>query len=159
MADSKLPPIRSIVTDDELGGFRVTIPPSDDEACLSGCGVAVAFAILLFCLLCFFSGGNRVENSDVIKALKLRSEVAGIRSDQTFDLDQVRNLRPIDVLDALLHKRDRVRLIAFDHDREIYRFGLGLTEFEAKRIVRTIRSKYPVKDDGDDAIDVLPIEI
>ena len=44
MAETNPPEIRSIVTDDEFGGFRVTIPPAEGGGC-GPCGVGCALAV------------------------------------------------------------------------------------------------------------------
>jgi hypothetical protein len=119
------PDVRSVVTDDEFGGFRITIPPAAKARV--ACGIALGtwavamgltmlglssrplhgnfegikfFLILLMFGLgfVFIAGTNWLRRDTVIiegKSLILRKEFSVFRKERMFELSGVRNLRPV----------------------------------------------------------------
>jgi hypothetical protein len=172
------PVIRSIVTDDEFGGFRITIPPSE-TLWPGGCLSAVltpgfAFAVLyivsdpghnlrggltmlgVFTVIGLLIGGSLIHSwthREVItiesKALVVRSESVGFARSRTFDLAGLRNLRPGRIGDR------GANAVLFEQGRQTRHFGSGLSEQELVRLVKTIRSRLPIRDDWND-VEPLP---
>ena len=182
--------VRSIVTDDEFGGFRITIPPSvrawvgsaavlllwilvlglnllnlSSKPVASNWGGVKFFLIWVFLGVCFalFAGAGWLRRDTVIiegKSLVLRKEFACLRKEQTFELSEVRNLRPAAPLDDTsrpsAHPRSRARSVAFDHQGRTYHFGVGLSEQEVMRLIKTIRTRFPIRDDWNE-VEPLPV--
>jgi hypothetical protein len=174
------PVIRSIVTDDEFGGFRITIPPTKTRwpggCLLAMLAPAFAFTVLYIVsdpgqnlrggltMLGFWTvvglliGGTLIHSwthREVImiesKALVVRSESVGLASSRTFDLAGLRNLRPGRRPDGV----DRLAIL-FEHGGQTHYFGSGLSEHELVRLVKTIRSRLPIRDDWND-VEPLPV--
>jgi hypothetical protein len=173
--------IRSIVTDDEFGGFRITIPGTGGGRCALGCGITLWIIVLALTLLYIasdptehFSGGiaflpvwaliglvlglgaaHAWTSREVVmiegNTLVLRGEIAGFSRDRTFDLEGVTNLRP-----GCFGQSSRRNAVAFEHGGRTHHFGIGLSEHEVVRLVKTIRSRFPIRDDWSDA-EPLPI--
>ncbi len=84
------------------------------------------------------------------KTLVLRLGNAWFFSTHTFDLAGVKNLRPSLTSSA----------VVFEHGGKIHRFGTGvgvpLSKQEVVRLVKTIRLRFPIRDDLDDA-EPLPV--
>jgi hypothetical protein len=181
--------VRSIVTDDEFGGFRITIPPTAKAWMGSGIVLAVwilvmgltllglshkplsgntegikFFLILLMFGLAFVlaAGTNWLRRDTVIiegKSLILRKEFALFRKERIFELGEVRNLRPA----PPMHRdgpRGEARLrssaVAFDYRTKTFQFGVGLSEGEVMRLIKTIRERFPIRDDWKEA-EPLPV--
>ncbi len=185
MAEIAAPVIESTVTDDEFGGFRITIParkrvqrafaivfaiwglvlglalwatvtsprPMTDE------GIKFfGFWAVVGAFLGFVAASTRITREVIIiegKQLVFRKELAGLSRTRTFDLAALRNLRPMQSHDEY-HARRRPDAVAFDHNGRTYRFGHRLSEQEVMRLIKTIRSKYPIRDAWDDA-EPLPV--
>ena len=128
VAELNPPVIRSIITDDEFGGFRITIPGPEGGKCAFGCGLAFWAAVVALTLLYIVSdprdnltGGSIFLGVLLLiglvfgliaahgwtfrevlmiegKSLVLRRESAGYSRDLTFDLAGVKNLRPAPVV-------------------------------------------------------------
>ncbi len=181
--------VRSIVTDDEFGGFRITIPPS--AKAWMGSGIAMTFWVLVMWLtllglsrrplsgnvegIKFFliwlmiglgfvllAGTNWLRRDTVIiegKSLILRKEFAGIRKERSFELSEVRNLRPVspDNRNAPVAQGRAVpSAVAFDYQNKTSQFGVGLSESEVMRLIKTIRERFPIRDDWKEA-EPLPV--
>jgi hypothetical protein len=175
--------IRSIVTDDEFGGFRITIPPAARARAVAriilriwllvvGIDLIVfactrhAGAVVFLCV-CVLVGAPMVIEAatgslrrDVIifdgKSLTIRKEFLFFSRERWFELKEIRNLRPAPkpTGDRLLHRPSQV---AFDVDRcGTYQFGYGLSELEVARLVKTIRDRFPIRDDWKE-VEPLPI--
>lgn len=181
MAETTPPAIRSLITDDEFGGFRITIPATEGGRCALGCGFALWAVVLALAVLYIisdpawhFSGGIKFLGVWVAiglilgfvaaagtareivmiegKTLVLRRESAVFTSDQTFDLAGVRNLRS----GRLTGLSGSPNAVAFEHGGRTHHFGVGLSAHEVVRLVKTIRSRFPIRDDWNDA-EPLPI--
>ncbi len=181
--------VRSIVTDDEFGGFRITIPPSAKAWMGSGIAMAVwalvmwltvlglsqrplsgnvegvkfFFIWLMFGLgFVLLAGTNWLRRDTVIiegKSLILRKEFALFRKERIFELGDVRNLRPAppDHQDGPRgDARLRSSAVAFDYRTKTYQFGDGLSEGEVMRLIKTIRERFPIRDDWKEA-EPLPV--
>jgi hypothetical protein len=187
MAETKPPDIRSVITDDEFGGFRITIPPSSGGGCCGGCvfalwALVMAFAllfiasdpaanltrqsvavlgILLAIGLCFgivFAAAATAREVLMIegKTLVLRREVLGFCRQRNFELAEVRNLRAQRT--EVQGKLAGGASVAFDHGGRTYHFGSGLSLDEARRLVKTIRARFPIRDDWDNVEPLFPTE-
>jgi hypothetical protein len=171
------PVIQSTITDDEFGGFRVTIPPRGKLGipalvlCISLLVVYVGLlSHLIQSVLCFsitaacsaFVLLRALTGWEVVtldgKTLSLRRYIAGISRARPFELSQVRNLRPIRNSQQQPHQRDQLQSnsVAFEYGSKTYHFGKGLSEIEVIRLVKTLRQRFRFKDDVDDA-EPLPI--
>ncbi len=177
--------VRSIITDDEFGGFRITIPSSGKAWAIAGIGFGVWILVLALTLQ-NLSTCRRESNAEGIKflgiwtavglvfgavavcgylrrdtiiiegkTLVLRKEFAACRKERTFELADIRNLRPAP-LDDPAGSRHRPNSVAFDHKGKTYRFGCALTEPEVMRLIKTIRSRFPIRDDWSEA-EPLPV--
>ena len=89
------------------------------------------------------------------KSLELRKEFAGFSKVRTFELADVRNLRPIRLNDDH-HQRRTPDSVAFDYKGRIYRFGIDLSEQEVLRLVKTIRNKVLIREDWAE-VEPLPV--
>ncbi len=183
------PGVRSIVTDDEFGGFRITIPPSASAWLSFGIVLAiwiVAMSLLLLGLsrtplsgnaagikalvlglifgigFVLIAGSNWVRRDTVIiegKSLMLRKEFASIRRERSFELNEIRNLRsapPDNPNGAYSERYGRTSVVAFDYKNKTYQFGIGLSETEVMRLIKTIRERFPIRDDWKEA-EPLPV--
>lgn len=171
------------MTDDEFGGFRVTIPAREGGRCAYGCGAGAAGAMMAFMLL--IAVGSPKENTlsalvfacllgvvvlflgyaclyawtgrEVLiidgKTLTLRHEFAGSASDRLFELAEITNLRPRRTDDPTYY-----HAVVFEYGGQIHGFGAGLTEHEVLRLVKTIRSRYAIRD-KDDWSDAEPLPV
>jgi hypothetical protein len=185
MGEIAAPVIRSTVTDDEFGGFRITIPGSDGARLAFGIGFAVWGFVLALTLWSFVTSQKRITFEEIKfyggwtaigvfmglfalskgiareviiiegKSLVLRKEFTVFSKARTFELAQVRNLRPMRSQDEYNTGR-RPDMVAFDHNRRTYRFGHGLSEQEFMRLIKTIRSRFPIRDDWND-VEPLPV--
>ena len=189
MATSTVSDIRSIVTDDEFGGFRISIPSTSRAWAVSGMVLGIWLLVMWltliqlgskplssnaegikFCLfwlagglaLLFTAGATWLRRDTVIiegKSLILRKEFASFRKERIFELSEVRNLRPAPPDHsggAGAHYLSRSTAVAFDHKDRTYRFGVGLSEPEVMRLIKTIRSRFPIRDDWNEA-EPLPV--
>jgi len=125
MAQVAAPVLRSVITDDEFGGFRITLSPSYRTrlvywgiVALWGCGVVLAqrsiagslasltlqglkplgfWLCALFLIWLFAALNGMVRELMIIdgKSLTLRKEFAWFVKERRFELAEVRNLRPI----------------------------------------------------------------
>jgi hypothetical protein len=180
------PVIRSTVTDDEFGGFRITIPAPVRGRYACGCALAVwpvLAALALFYtvsdpdhtaadglkFLLFWAVVGLLLVSGLVyamtwrsvlmiegKTLVLRSEFAGLSRARAFDLADVRNLRPTRLGDRRVGIENQPCALAFDHGGRTHHFGVGLSEYEVNRLVKTIRTRYRIPDDWDD-VEPLPV--
>jgi hypothetical protein len=176
---------RSIVTDDEFGGFRIVIPASRKAWVLFACGVGIWVVILAFELSYLRSAGARsfgeglkwllmtaaiglgmgslaaaagLRRDTVViegKSLVVRKEFAFIRKERAFDLGEIRNLRPWS-LDYPPGSRHRPSSVAFDYKGKTYQFGCALSAPEVMRLIKTIRTRFPIRDDWNEA-EPLPV--
>jgi hypothetical protein len=177
--------IRSIITDDEFGGFRITIPASGKAWAIAGIGFAFWLCVFVFTLrnvgstpassnfekikilFMWTAGGitlgaiavtGYLHRDTVIiegKSLVLRKEFACCRKERTFELSDIRNLRPAP-LDDPSGVKHRPTSIKFDHKGKTYQFGCLLSEPEVMRLIKTIRSRFPIRDDWSEA-EPLPV--
>jgi hypothetical protein len=186
VAELSSPDIRSQITDDEFGGFRITIPGPSDARRVYGCMLAIWALVLSIAVhhliadtragrsfspvlaflgvwavvgflpayaLAYCLTGREVVRIDG-KALVLRSEILGRGRSRMFDLAGVKNLRPVRRIDDSFEYRGNA--IAFDHGGKTYLFGGGLSDHEILRLIKTIRQRFPIRDDMDDA-EPLPV--
>jgi hypothetical protein len=190
MSKSTLRNIRSVVTDDEFGGFRITIPPSP-KAWVGTAAAVVLWAIVLLCtiqavrsptsrshqglsavqfLFLWIASGvgilstaafNWLRRDTLIfdgKLLVLRREFACFfPTERAFALAEIRNLRPSRQYE-MHDKGGRIRAdsVVFDYRGKTYRIGYQLYESEAIRLVKTIRERFPIRDDWSEA-EPLPV--
>jgi hypothetical protein len=177
--------VRSIITDDEFGGFRITVPASAKARAIAGIGLAVWICVFVFTLrnldsrpassnfepikilFLWTAGGitlgavgvtGYLHRDTVIiegKSLVLRKEFAFFHNERTFELSEIRNLRPAP-LDDPSGAKHHPTSITFDHKGETYQFGCALSEPEVMRLVKTIRSRFPIRDDWNEA-EPLPV--
>ena len=101
--------------------------------------------------------------------LRSRRETGLRHQSQSFELSRVRNLRyapePTVATPTLSFTKSmraiQVMLraeggsIAFDQEGQTHRFGIGLPEAEANRLITTIRERFKITDDG---WEPLPVE-
>jgi hypothetical protein len=167
----------SSITDDEFGGFRITIPPLYQWrgwtaafvvasfvlfAAVRGSSVKMILISFPACLLIGYNLINTLAIRRVVaidgKNLVLASELAGFRKVKTFELARVRNLRP--VVRSLTRGSSEgtpvANSVVFEYGGRCYHFGTGLSEEEVLRLVRTIRDRYRIKDHVDD-VEPLPV--
>jgi hypothetical protein len=184
MAKAKSPALRSVVTDDEFGGFRITIPAPQGCAyalgCVSLCCAGVVALLFLFILsdprenfeeagpllafwllfglalgVCLLFSGLREVAIIEGKTLVLRSEtIIGFARETAFELASLRNLR----IQCYPEQLGQPCAIAFEHGARTHFFGRGLDRDEAARLVKTIRTKFPIRNDWDDA-EPLPVNL
>ncbi len=177
MTGKTVPVIVSSITDDEFGGFRITIPPLYRWPGLTAAfllssvilwiGVrTLDVKLLIFAipatLFIAYSLINTLAIRRIImidgKNLAIRTEIAGFTRTKTFELAQIRNLRPI----VYSHARgspegpNLANSVVFDYGRKLHRFGTGLSEEEVLRMVKTIRDRFRIKDHVDD-VEPLPV--
>jgi hypothetical protein len=179
VAEITPPIIRSSVTDDEFGGFRVTIPAPDGSRYGFGCALAFCLIMAAFGLLYTVSDPSKTASGGFVfllfwgvvgllpvwgllastgrqvlmidgKTLVLRWEGACWSRAEAFDLAGVRNLRPRRPFEG------SSSALAFDHGGKTHYFGNGLSEYEVKRLVKTIRLRFPIPEDPDD-VEPLPV--
>jgi hypothetical protein len=175
--------IRSIVTDDEFGGFRITIPQAARArarartvliiwllvvgmdlivlACTRNAGAVVfLFACLLVGVSIAREAATGWVRRDIIifdgKSLTVRKEFLIFRSERWFELKEIKNLRP-----ATADHGNRAvgppSEVVFDLERGgTHRFGYRLSELEVARLVKTIRDRFPIRDDWKE-VEPLPI--
>jgi hypothetical protein len=185
MSEVTSPDIRSKITDDEFGGFRITIPARGGGRWANGFGLALWTLGLAMSLWYIIADPSRHVSDGVKflllwamiglalgygamsawtgrevmiiegKALELRREIAGLRSTHTFELSEVRNLRPVRPSEVR-SRHGRSNSVAFEHRGLTYHFGTGLSEQEVVRLVKTIRSRFLIRDDWNDA-EPLPV--
>jgi len=194
VAESTPSPIRSTVTDDEFGGFRITIPAASHVArrefgygliCWAA-GTALLMVLTVFYLLSdmaphgnasggtgflFFLwvlpgmllGGGLVHattSREVVtidgKFLALRKELAGLHFSRTFGMAGIRNLRPARVVGQRNRYAHYPSAVSFDHGGATHYFGVGLSEAEVLRLIKTLRQRFRIPDDLDDA-EPLPV--
>jgi hypothetical protein len=181
--------VRSIVTDDEFGGFQITISPSAKAWLTSGIALTmwvlvmgltlqgvvakhsrnnaedVKFFViwLMFGLaFAFVACGNWLRRDTVIiegKALILRKEFSVFRWERMFELSEVRNLRPAPPDNSngvRAEQRGRPSAVAFDFQNRTFQFGVRLSESEVMRLIKTIRERFPIRDDWREA-EPLPV--
>jgi hypothetical protein len=173
--------IRSTITDDEFGGFRITIPPAAKawararlilKAWLLVVGIdliilasrplstnvgPIAFFVFWLMVGLAITGEAAtgwLRRDTIIfdaKSLTVRKEFFLFRKERWFELKEIKNLRPA-VNPLRNHGRDRPSEVAFDTQHGgTYRFGYGLSELEVTRLVRTIRDRFPIRDDWKEA--------
>ena len=185
MAKIDAPVLRSVITDDEFGGFRISLSPT--KRTRIACSIAVLIWVcsilltlrymtnssgslsfqslkplgFLLCIAPFlwFIGGESMLDEILIiadgKSLELRKEFAGFRKVRTFDLASVRNLRP-NRANGDPHRHEAPDSLAFEHKGRMYRFGINLSEQEVLRLVKTIRTKVQIRDDWAE-VEPLPV--
>jgi hypothetical protein len=176
---------RSIVSDDEFRGFRIVIPPSRTAWVVFACGVAIWVMIMAFELSSIRSAPGRARGEGITslvvtgaiglglgsltaaaalrrdtviiegKSLLLRKEFATFRKERAFELGEIRNLRPA-LVDSPSGNRHRPSSVAFDYKGETYQFGCALSEPEVMRLIKTIRTRFPIRDDWNEA-EPLPV--
>jgi hypothetical protein len=187
MATSNSPEILSTITDDEIDEFRITIPSSPWSVLRACCYTAIGTAGMVIWALYLSSGMTpkpidprvsllvlfwllmpayllirALTGRDILiidgKSLCLKRECAGRCRTQTFDLLEIKNLRPVRGSDVVEGRSRACNAIAFDSGGSSYHFGDGISELEAVRLVKTIRHRFPIKDDLDDA-EPLPMRL
>jgi hypothetical protein len=198
---------RITITDDEIGGFCITIPAQRNVPLILFlavwlCGWAIGEVMVpagvlvrmisgqgkmavgedLFVLLLWFPlwtvGGLMVmlalwwsfAGREVILvsdgALVVRREVGPLQRSRTYDLARVRNLRfsppvynPFSMSGSWGYQLQFLGLaggnVAFDHGETTRRFGSGLSETEAARLIATILARYKIPDDR--SVEPLPV--
>ncbi len=90
------------------------------------------------------------------KSLTVRKEFLFFRRERWFELTEIRNLRPAPhpTRDKFVRRPSEV---AFDVQRAgTHRFGYGLSELEVTRLVKTIRDRFPIRDDWKE-VEPLPV--
>jgi hypothetical protein len=185
MAEVAAPVMRSVVTDDEFGGFRITIPPSRGTRLGFWCGVAgwaccmlltlrstvvspahltfeglkpLGFWLIVGAFIGLFAvlrGLVREMIKIEGKSLVLRKEVAAFSKDRVFELTAVRNLRPMR-WNGDAQGQGRPDMVGFDYKGRTYHFGTSLSEQEVLRLIKTIRLKVPIREDWSE-VDPLPV--
>ena len=185
MAKIDAPVMRSVITDDEFGGYRIALSPTNRTrltfsiaAAIWGCGVLLTLRHILnssgsptlqsykplltwLCValfLWFFAVMNGMIRETLIiagKSLELRKQFAGFSKVRTFELADVRNLRAIRANDNHFARRP-LDCVAFDHKGRIYRFGINLSEQEVLHLVKTIHMKVPIREDWAE-VEPLPV--
>lgn len=176
-------PIRSTATNDEFGGFRITIPRGTElGGCVVGCGLVVWSLVLLLALAYVVSNARNAEPgrftflivwtvlglavlafnlfaapvAEIViideKSIVIRTEYLRRTYDRAFALVDVRNLRVTGNNDAPGH----LVAVAFDCNGTTVGFGHGLSHNELLRIAKTIRQRFRIRDDLDDA-EPLPV--
>jgi len=185
VAESTPSPIRSTVTDDEFGGFRITIPASPAARMGFGYGLicwAAGTALLMVVTVLYLlsdmaphgraSGGtgflfvwvligmllgvglvHATTSREVVtidgKFLALRKELAGLHFSRTFGMAGIRNLRPARIVPQR-NSWDYYRsAVSFDHGGATHYFGVGLSEAEVLRLVKTLRQRFRILDDAE----------
>jgi len=111
---------------------------------------------------------NRIDDQSIVT-----SRVGSLfpRRTRTFDLSDVTNLRfaPLayvafprsfsDYREGLGAQMQMIGTgggsVAFDHGGKTHRFGIQLSESEARRLIKTIEDRYKIEEDKDEA---LPVE-
>ena len=189
MATSTHAGVRSIVTDDEFGGFRICIPSTTRAWAVSGMVLGMWLLVMWFTViqlgsrrlhnnpegvkffLFWLAGGLALASTacatwlrrDTViiegKSLILRKEFTVFRRERAFELSEIRNLRPappVHSRGAHTDHRGRSTAVAFDHRNRTYQFGVGLSEAEVMRLIKTIRSRFPIRDDWNEA-EPLPV--
>jgi len=192
VAESTPTAIRSTVTDDEFGGFRITIPAASLAARRGfGYGLigwAAGTALLMVVTVCYLlsdmaphgsaSGGtgllflwvvtgmlggglvHATTSREVVtidgKFLALRKELAGLHFSRTFGMAAIRNLRPARVVGERKRYGHYPSAVSFDHGGATHYFGVGLSEAEVLRLIKTLRQRFRIPDDLDDA-EPLPV--
>jgi hypothetical protein len=96
----------------------------------------------------------RIDGHDLV--LSHRGHFFLDRPKRAFSMTNLRNLR-YSPARAEAHMNDPTALyaIAFDCDGSTQRFGLGLSEEESRRLIKTIKDSYKIQEDKDEP---LPIE-
>jgi hypothetical protein len=180
------PKLRSTVTDDEFGGFRITIPAPAGFVRIGCLGLALSAGLLVVICLYLGSGMSMADDwkwiavsllglalsswlliygltgREIIiideKTLVLRREgLLGCKS-ESFELAETKNLRPVRSADIPGDRPSNWNKVAFDYRGKPQFFADGLSETEVLRLVKTIRQRYAIKDDLDDA-KPLPVEL
>jgi hypothetical protein len=185
MPEITAPVMRSVITDDEFGGFRITIRPTVGTRLAFWCALAVwgigvlltlrsivnsparltlegikplGFWLAIGVFIWFFAVFKGIIR-EVIKiegkSLILRKELAVFSKDRIFQLVDVRNLRPMRWNDDS-HGSRRPDTVAFDHKGRTYHFGAGLSEQEVLRLIKTIRLKFAIREDWSE-VEPLPV--
>jgi hypothetical protein len=185
VAEITAPVIRSVITDDEFGGFRITIRPSRGTRLGFWCGLAgwgcctlltlhasaisrasltfeslkpLGFWLVVGAFIGLF-GVIRGMVREVIKiegkSLILRKEFAAFTKERAFELAEVRNLRPMRWNDDG-HGQRRPDTVGFDYKGRTYHFGASLSEQEVLRLIKTIRLKVSIREDWSE-VDPLPV--
>jgi len=177
--------IRSTITDDEFGGFRITIPPSEGVRWGYGCALALWGFVMIFTLyyvatspahlrlgglkflvtctlfgifIGLIAAANGILREVVIiegKQLVMRKEFAILSKERAFELAEVRNLRPLQQNESYAGVY-RPKSVGFDYKGRTYHFGEHLSEHEIARLIKTIRSRFPIRDDWRE-VDPLPV--
>ena len=185
MAKITAPVMRSVLTDDEFGGFRITIPPSVRTQVAFWCAVAIwncgvfltlrsivnsparftldglkplGFWLAIGMFIWFFAVVKGMIRELIIiegKSLMMRNEFAGFCKNRTFELAAVRNLRPMR-WNGDAQGQGRPDMVSFDYKGRTYRFGASLSEQEVLRLIKTIRLKVPIRDDWSE-VEPLPV--
>jgi hypothetical protein len=177
--------MRSVITDDEFGGFRITIRPSVRTQIASWGGVAICVCGMIFTVRSILSSPSRLTVGgikplgiwlavgmficflgmhnglfrEVIKiagkSLVLRKEFGFLTSERIFEVADVRNLRPIRWNDGALGMAMSDR-VGFDYMGRTYQFGARLSEQEVLRLIKTIRLKVSIREDWSE-VEPLPV--
>jgi hypothetical protein len=185
MSKIAVPVMRSIVTDDEFGGFRITIRPSLRRAVAFWCGLAVWTCGVLFTVRSIVSSPSRLTFEAITpllywlaagvfislfallngivrevikidgKRLVLRKELGLFTTERAFELADIRNRRPWRFNDDSGGSRPPDR-VAFDHKRRTFHFGASLSEQEVLRLIKTIQTKVSIREDWNE-VEPLPV--
>lgn len=115
----------------------------------------VAGLMVMFALWWGLAGTEVVILSD--GALVVRREVGALQRSRAYNLAEVRNLRfsplvynPFSITGSWGYQFQLLGLgggtIAFDHGDRTHRFGNGLSETDAARLIATIQQRYKIPD-------------
>jgi hypothetical protein len=185
MAEVAAPVMRSVVTDDEFGGFRITIRPSRGTRLGVWCGLAgwglcmlltlrstaispvrltfeglkpLGFWLVVGAFIGLF-GVIRGMVREVIKiegkSLVLRKEFAAFSKERIFEMAAVRNVRPMR-WNGDAQGQGRPNTVGFDYKGRTYHFGTSLSEQEVLRLIKTIRLKVSIREDWSE-VEPLPV--
>jgi hypothetical protein len=124
----------------------------------------VAGLVMMFALWWNLAGREVVILSDGV--LIERREVGALQRSRSYNLAGVRNLRyaplvsnPFSMSGSWHYQFQMLGVaggsVAFDHEGKTHRFGNGLSETEAARLVATIKQRYKIADDGVEPMPVL----
>jgi hypothetical protein len=121
------------VTGWKCTGWTLERPPTSPRAVLPWLLLLGPWGALVVGILLWTLFGREVVTTDG-RTLSIRYELLGLARERRYDLGEVRALRYVPPAD---HARLRLpeSVIAFEHRGKTIRFGVGLDEAQAQRIV------------------------